>query len=103
MTATINDDNYVGSDTVVLTIAPAPVTITLGGLGAAFNGSPHPVTATTAPADIPTLVTYDGSPTAPTNPGTYAVSAVVSNPNYTGSATGTLMITRPTPPPRPRR
>ena len=37
--------------------------------------------------------TYGPSATPPTNLGTYAVTATVSNPNYTGNGSGTLTIT----------
>src|SRR5206468_4253410 len=37
-------------------------------------------------------VTYNGSSTAPTNPGNYAVTASISDPNYQGSASGTFLI-----------
>ena len=37
-------------------------------------------------------ITYAGSMTPPTDPGTKAVVATVTNPNYTGSAVGTLTI-----------
>ena len=37
-------------------------------------------------------MTYDGSVTSPINAGAYQVSATISDPNYTGQATGTLSI-----------
>jgi rhamnogalacturonan endolyase len=37
-------------------------------------------------------VTYDGSLTPPTAPGSYAVVATIDDPSYTGSGTGTLII-----------
>jgi hypothetical protein len=37
-------------------------------------------------------VTYNGSPVAPFAPGTYAVSAVVQDPNFAGTANATLVI-----------
>jgi hypothetical protein len=38
-------------------------------------------------------VTYDGIPSLPVHPGSYAVAATVVQPSYTGSATGTLTVT----------
>ncbi len=38
-------------------------------------------------------MTYNGSATAPTYPGSYAVVATITDPNNSGSATGTLVIT----------
>ncbi len=40
--------------------------------------------------------TYNGSETAPTAPGSYTVVATINDPNYQGSATGTLIISRGT-------
>jgi PKD repeat protein len=37
-------------------------------------------------------ITYNGFATAPTNVGSYAVVATINNPNYQGSANGTLII-----------
>ncbi|MBI5688643.1 MAG: immunoglobulin domain-containing protein [Verrucomicrobia bacterium] len=94
--ATVVDANYQGSATGSLNISPAPATVTLGGLTATYDGSPKPVTVTTSPAGLPVAVTYNGSSSAPANAGSYGVSAVVSNPNYVGAASGTLVIQKAT-------
>jgi hypothetical protein len=52
------------------------------------------VAVTTSPSGLGTSVTYDGSSTAPTNAGPYAIVATVSDPNYTGSTSGTLVVAR---------
>jgi hypothetical protein len=67
--------------------------VSLSNLSQVYDGSPKSVTITTDPS-VTVDVTYDGSPTAPTNAGTYAVVATVNDPNYQGSVTGTLTITR---------
>ncbi len=67
-------------------------TVALGNLSAMYDGQPKPVTVTTTPAGLPIAVTYNGSSVPPTASGTYAVAAAVQDPNYTGSATGTLTI-----------
>ena len=90
--ATINDANYAGSASGSLVIGKAPATVTLGGLNQTYNGTPRLVTANTTPANLAVAITYNGSSSVPTNAGTYAVSAVVTNLNYTGAATGTLVI-----------
>jgi hypothetical protein len=69
-----------------------PALVTLADLTAAYDGSAKTVTATTTPAGLPVDLTYNGSPTAPSIPGTYAVSAVVNDPNYQGNASGSLVI-----------
>lgn len=91
--ARVSDPNYSGNVSGILVVSPAPVTITLSGLNAIFDSSPHPVIATTNVAGVSTRVTYDGSNRAPTAAGVYGVVATVdSNPNYTGTASGTLTI-----------
>ena len=74
------------------TISPAPVTITLGGLAQTYDGTPKYATATTNPPGKPVGFTYNGSATAPTAAGIYAVAASITDPNYTGTASGTLVI-----------
>jgi hypothetical protein len=95
---TINDPNYTGSATGTLSITPAGATVTLSNLTATYNGSPHPVTATTTPAGLPVSLTYSGNPTAPSAVGTYNVVGTINNPDYVGSATGTLTINAAAPP-----
>lgn len=80
------------SNTAGVTVTRATATITLGNLNQTYDGSPKPVTATTTPGGLTVSITYDGSPAAPTNSGSYAVSATVNDPNYQGSAIGTLVI-----------
>lgn len=68
--------------------------ITLSGLTATYDGAPHSVTATTVPADLPVIVTYNGSASVPVDAGTYAIAATVNDPSYQGSASGTLTIAK---------
>src|SRR5439155_1174995 len=76
----------------------AAATLTLSNLTQTYNGSPKSATATTSPAGLSGVsITYDGSATAPTNAGSYAVVASLNNANYTASnATGTLTISKGT-------
>ena len=57
-----------------------------------YDGAPHAAVATTSPAGLAVDFTYNGSPVAPTAPGSYAVVATINDANYFGSATGTLVI-----------
>jgi acid phosphatase type 7 len=75
-----------------LTVAPAAATVTLGNLSHTYDGTPKSVAVTTAPPGLPVSVTYDGFATLPMAVGNYAVVATVANPNYTGAASGTLVI-----------
>jgi hypothetical protein len=90
--ATVTDPNYTGSASGTLIIAKATATVTLSNLSATYNGNPHAATATTTPAGLAVTITYNGSTTAPSAKGSYAVVATVADANYTGSATGTLVI-----------
>jgi autotransporter-associated beta strand protein len=81
-----------GNDVVLTTIVPAVVS--LANLQQTYDGGPRPVTVTTSPAGVAVAVTYDGSATAPTAAGSYAVAAAVTDPHYTGAATGTLVIAK---------
>ncbi len=86
------DSNYVlnfSPSTFVITAQPAKVT--LGNLNQEY-GSTTPVTVTTDPSGLATSVTYNGSPTVPTNAGSYTVVAKITDPNYTGSSTETLVV-----------
>lgn len=75
-----------------VTVVKGSATVTLGNLGATYDGSPKPVSVTTSPQVSTVNVTYNDSPVVPTAPGTYAVSAVVDDPNYAGSATASFVI-----------
>ena len=99
-----SDSNY--TDTTVystLLIAPAPVAITISGGPFNYDSAPCS-TATTAGVDGVTPVSggitlsYNGSPTIPTNAGEYLVEAdfVSADPNYADtSAFGSLVINGP--------
>jgi hypothetical protein len=90
VTATINDPNYQGTATDTLVVAQATATITLGNLSATYDGTPKSATATTSPAGLSVSLTYNPNP--PTNVGSYDVEAAITDPNYTGTASGTLVI-----------
>ncbi len=92
--ATVNDGNYTGGASGTLTIAKAVAAVALSDLNQTYTGAPRMASATTAPAGLGVMLTYDGSVTAPTNAGSYAVTATVSDANYTGEATGTLTVAK---------
>ncbi len=68
--------------------------IALDGLVATYDGTPHLATVATSPAGLGFTLTYDGGATAPTNAGSYAVVATVDDPDYVGTASGTLSIAK---------
>jgi acetyl esterase/lipase len=78
----------------VATVAvPTPTAVvTLGNLSTTYDGSSKSATATTTPSGLAVSFTYDGSATPPTGAGSYAVVGTIADPNYPGSASGTLVI-----------
>jgi pectate lyase len=76
---------------------PAPAAITLSNLIQAYDGAPKPVTLTTTPAGLSTIIFYgeERTTTAPTELGAYPVTAQITAPGYHGEATGTLLIRPP--------
>ena len=83
--------SFTGTSSV--TVTPASATVTLGNLTQEFDGNPRPVTTTTDPAGLSVAITYDGSTTPPVAPGTYAIEANITAPNYQGSSSGQLSVT----------
>ena len=92
----VTDSNYTGTNTVQLTIGKAAATVMLSNLSQPFDGTPKSVGVTTNPPGLPVDVAYNGSATAPIQPGSYPVMATIdSGSNYQGTASGTLTITAP--------
>jgi len=92
----IDSINYAGSSSSTLVVAKADATVTLGSLSATYDGATKSATATTAPAGLTVGYTYNGGPAAPTAAGNYAVVGSISNTNYQGSASGSLVIAKAT-------
>lgn len=69
------------------TVQPATVSPVGGAhITTVYDGTPKTVSFTTDPAGLPLAITYGGSPTAPTNVGTYVVHATVTDGAYAGSS-----------------
>lgn len=77
-----------------LKINKATATIALSNTTAVYDGNAKPVTASTSPDGLTVALTYAGSPTAPSNAGTYAVVATIVDNNYQGTQNGTLTIAK---------
>ena len=85
--------NYVNTNgTVNNAINAASATITLSDLNHTYDGTAKSATVVTNPLGLSFSITYDGSPTAPTNADNYAVVATITDPNYSGTANDTLVI-----------
>jgi hypothetical protein len=95
--ASLTNANYTAPNaTGTLVIGQAPATITLGNLGQTYDGNPKSAAATTDPASLTGVsITYNGTATPPTNAGSYAVVASLTNANYAAPiATGALVISQ---------
>jgi len=68
--------------------------VTLGTLAQTYDGAPKPVTVTTVPPNLTNAVTYNGATDVPVHAGSYAISATVNQPGYSGNATGTLVVSQ---------
>ncbi len=95
-TSPANPNFTFGTGTAPLTINKAAATLAFGTTTFTYDGSPKPVTVTTTPANLTGVsITYAGLPTPPTNAGSYALVATLTNANYTApTINGTLTINR---------
>ncbi|MBK1876514.1 MBG domain-containing protein [Pelagicoccus mobilis] len=94
--ATVTESNYSGSKSGTLVISKAAASVTLSDLSQDYDGTAKSATVTTNPSSLTVAVTYDGSSDVPSAVGSYAVMATVVDSNYTGSASGTLVIGKAT-------
>jgi hypothetical protein len=94
--ASVADANYFGSVTNLLTVTKASASIQLAGLNQLYSGSACQVSATTVPAGLTLMALYNGATAAPTNAGSYPVSAAITDANYSGSTTNVMVISKAT-------
>jgi hypothetical protein len=79
--------------TFTVTSLSGSVAINRADLARTYDGTPKPVTATTNPSGMPVTFSYAGSPTPPTNAGSYLVVATVTGSNsQTSSDSATLVV-----------
>ena len=64
-----------------------------------FDGQPKALLSAPDPADLAVVTTYNGSNTAPFDPGSYGVIATINDAIYAGTASGSLTIHPPLRPP----
>ena len=64
-----------------------------------FDGQPKALLSAPDPADLAVVTTYNGSNTAPFDPGSYGVIATINDAIYAGTASGSLTIHPPLHPP----
>ena len=92
------NSNYMAATQVTasIVIGKATATVTLGSLTPTYTGSALAATATTNPTGLTVTFTYNGSSTVPTAAGSYTVVGTITDANYQGSNTGTLVIGKAT-------
>lgn len=90
------NDNFAAATPVpqTLTVNKAAGTVVLGSLAQSYTGTARTATSTTTPAGLTVDFTYDPGVTAPINVGTYAVVGTINSQNYSGTANGTLVISK---------
>jgi hypothetical protein len=89
------DESFAASSgTASQSVNKAPAGVTLAELSWTYDGTAKSATLSTTPAGLAASVTYEGSSLAPTTAGSYAVSVTITDPNYAGSASGTLVIAK---------
>ncbi len=93
--AQAGNGNFTAATSVdqTFTVAKAAATVALSNLTQPYTGTAKTVTVTTTPSGLAVSVTYNGLAALPGAAGSYAVVATVTDPNYTGNASGTLVIT----------
>ncbi|MBX3737538.1 MAG: immunoglobulin domain-containing protein [Candidatus Didemnitutus sp.] len=88
------DSTYAAAPPVAhtFTVGKATASVALGDLTAVFDGTPKSATAATNPGGLGVAITYNGWTPAPVAPGTYAVTATVTDTRFSGTATATFTI-----------
>jgi sugar lactone lactonase YvrE len=93
--ATLSDPFLAGSTTGTLSILDA-ASIQFTNLLANADGTPRSPTVSTVPSGLAHSITYNGSATAPSLAGQYAVVATITEPGYVGTTSGTFTIRQAT-------
>jgi 2',3'-cyclic-nucleotide 2'-phosphodiesterase (5'-nucleotidase family) len=68
--------------------------VSLSNLAQAYDGTRKNAGVVTVPPGLANVVTYNGSSSVPVSPGSYAVAVTVTQPGFTGSASGTLVVSQ---------
>lgn len=78
-----------------ITVNQALASIALSNLTQTYDGQPKTIGVTTTPAGLSHAVTYNSASSAPIEVGSYLVEVAITDPNYQGNATATLVIESP--------
>lgn len=89
------DDLYFAASVTATVTAAYAADVYLLDLRHIYDGTAKAASATTMPAGLTVQITYDGSATAPSAVGDYAVVGTVNDGEYYATATGTFRILAP--------
>lgn len=93
---TVSSDSREGNNSLAVSGTGTPVgAIVLldpDSLNTVYDGSPKTVSARTTPEGLALRFTYDGGSNPPVAAGTHLVAASIDDPQFTGSASGTLTV-----------
>ena len=83
------------SGEVAYLIGSTPCSISLAGLVQTYDGTPKPISVTTSPPDLTTIVTYAGALDPPVDVGQYAVTVAVMDSGCVSGVSAVLTIAPP--------
>ncbi len=83
---------FYSSATQSFSVSAAIAGMTLTALNHTFDGVFKDAVAVTSPLGLPVTYTYNGSASAPSAAGYYAVRATVNSPGFSGTVDGTMRI-----------
>jgi len=98
LTAAFSSSGVSAATSNGLAVVIAPLSFGFSNQSVVYDGQAKVIGISSTPSGVSYSVTYDGSATAPTNPGTYTVVATATDGNYTGTATTQFTITGPAAP-----
>ncbi|TAF72223.1 MAG: T9SS C-terminal target domain-containing protein [Bacteroidetes bacterium] len=84
----INNSTLTITPLAFLSTAASPIVFN----STVYDGSPKIPSVVGLPSTSGVNYTYNGSPTAPTNAGSYTVVGAITDPNYTGTVTSVIVI-----------
>jgi autotransporter-associated beta strand protein len=93
-TITASSGVYSAMAEAVVNPAQAGIQLDSASLNQTYDNTPRVVTATTSPPGLSYSISYNGQSTAPTNAGNYNIAATITDPNYQGSDSGTLVVAK---------
>jgi hypothetical protein len=89
---TVIEPNYQGTETGILTINKADAIVSITVENSVYDSTEKTASVETIPAGLTFEITYNGSTSNPVNAGSYTIVATITDLNYQGSSTDTLIV-----------